>query len=150
MKRIPPVQIKHLIKVFFWSILSLLILHYLIPNNSPKTAYSAEEAPKSHVISIPSKARNLLAKLADCESGNRWDIKVMDSNHQYSYSGLQFQKPTFKYFAIKYGLISKDVEDEEIENLIYDKALQFKVAYLMMKDNLIQTHWVICSHRLGL
>lgn len=91
----------------------------------------------------------IIVKLAQCESNNRWDIKVMDSNHKYSYGGLQFQLETFYLFGKRYGILDKKMELREAENLVYDKETQIAIATRMIEDGLLKDHWKICYHRIN-
>lgn len=109
------------------------------------TPYPAPEisAPKTEPVPTktgsgeagPSKYASLdawLEKLAYYESNHRADIKVLDVNGKYSYGCLQFQEGTFRSYAIKHGLISRDTPTESV---IYDCDLQKKLAKLMLAEN---------------
>lgn len=82
-----------------------------------------------------------------CESRNKPHIKVMDSNDKYSYGYLQFQAETFMLYGKRYGILDKDLEFGEVENLIYDKDLQIRIAERMLADGL-HNHWKNCYNKI--
>lgn len=90
-----------------------------------------------------------IEKLTMCESGGRWNIKVMDSNDKYSYSGLQFQKSTFLAMVEKYGLL-REAEARERENFLMDKDTQIELASRMLKEKDGWKNWYNCGLRIGL
>ena len=100
------------------------------------TEYAPQVAESLNLPPKQAKNQAILAqieKLARCESGNRWNIKVLDTNGKYSYSGLQFQLDTF----IRYNKIHKvlpDLEDGEALNAIYDEWTQRELAYRMLEN----------------
>ena len=99
-------------------------------NNAPQEAFSPD------LGGFQAKDPILLAlidSLVACESGGRWNIRVLDTNGRYSYSGLQFQLDTF----IRYNKVYKvlpDMEDGEALNAIYDEWTQRELAYHILKD----------------
>lgn len=102
---------------------------------SPATIYYQN----STAINFPSKsvakksALDLwLKKLAYLESEGRDNLKVLDLNGLHSFGCLQFQMDTFREFGLRYGLIS---EDDNLEKVIYDCALQKKIAKEMLREN---------------
>ena len=90
----------------------------------------------------------ILDKLALCESGNRADIKVLDTNNKYSFGVFQFQLETFWGFGVQYGILSEGIELAEAENLIYDPEIQRDLALEMVKRGLLEDHWKVCASRL--
>jgi hypothetical protein len=91
---------------------------------------------------------NILLKLSSCESGNRSNIKVLDSNGKYSYGLYQFQLATFWGFGRKYDILPEDIEFQESENLIYDRDVQTEVATRMIEEGLLSFHWKMCYHKM--
>lgn len=80
-----------------------------------------------------------LHSLGTCESRNRANIKVLDSNHRYSYGELQFQMGTFITYAKLYKLPLQGID-------IYDPGVQKELAGRMLSDGLYY-HWKICSKK---
>jgi hypothetical protein len=148
MKRTPPVRIKHLFKVLFWSILALLALKYFLPESSPKIAYSESERPKG--IVIPSKAKNLMYDLVQCESGGiKTAINHDDgSKGSHSYGLFQWKISSFKHYNDKFKLF--DVEDKEIINIIFDPYVQWVITYEVLKEKGGWRNWLNCARRQGL
>jgi len=89
-----------------------------------------------------------LEKLAKCESGDRWDIRVWDTG-SYSFGGLQFKLKTFWHYGVEYGILPKDLPLEEAENRIYEKETQEAIAKKMVADGLWY-HWKKCGLLIGL
>src|SRR3990167_10233711 len=88
-------------------------------------------------------------KLALCESGNRADIKVLDTNNKYSFGVFQFQLETFWGFGVQYGILPEGIELAEAENLIYDPEIQRDIALEMVKRGLLEDHWKVCARKIG-
>ncbi len=84
---------------------------------------------------------DLAWKLAACESSQVPDIKILDSNNEYSFGMLQFQQKTFDYFGEKCGLDHNDIYSYEQQRDI------FKCMYQM---GIVKTHWKICSNKLNI
>lgn len=82
-----------------------------------------------------------LSRLAQCESGGKENIKILDSNNQFSYSVYQFQMQTWKEQSAKYGLNYTEAD-------IYDYAKQKYLAHLMLKDG-GERNWYNCTTPLG-
>jgi hypothetical protein len=108
--------------------------------------YPGAETVQTNVSS--SIISKILGKLSQCESGNRTDIRVLDSNGLYSYGLYQFQLATFYGFGRKYGVLPEDIEPKESENLIYDGNIQTLIASKMIEDGLLQYHWKVCYHKM--
>lgn len=89
-----------------------------------------------------------LQALQFCESSGRVDIKILDSNHKYSYGGLMFQMSTFLSQGKKYGLINDSTGPTEGEKLIYDIELQEAIAHRMLLDG-GERNWYVCTKKLG-
>lgn len=91
-----------------------------------------------------------LDQLAELESHNRGDLKILDHNNLYSYGCLQFQMPTFKEYVRKYDLLP-NTEDSELENVIYDCSFQKTLARKMILDNPSNwQHWYLSVSEKGL
>lgn len=84
-----------------------------------------------------------LHALEFCESRGRAEIKIFDSNDQYSYGILQFQMDTFIRQGKKYDIIDQDLTIEEAELIIYDVELQEKIAHRMLLDG-GEGNWYNC------
>jgi hypothetical protein len=87
----------------------------------------------------------LLGELINCESGNRWNIRIVDTNGLYSYSGLQFQLNTFYSFGAELGLFKNK---QEALGKIYEPETQKEVARYMIEKGVAQYHWKICYSRI--
>ncbi len=87
-------------------------------------------------------------RLAMCESENRENIKILDSNDKYSYGIVQFQEDTWKNALRKYGYFP-EAEDSELINHIYDGELQKEVAKKMIQDGGWK-HWKNCAIKIGI
>lgn len=90
--------------------------------------------------------------LAQCESGNRDDIVIVDTNGYRSYGKWQFQLATFRQYAEKYGLVEKGLSNDELRVHVLNGDLQAKVVYRMLTEDLGNlTHWKNCTtkHSLG-
>ena len=97
---------------------------------------------KNNELSEKKTYYNWLDKLAFCESSNREDIVVFDSNKRYSYGSLQFQKRTWAFYIEKYQLTLTDIMDE---------GQQKYLANRMLQDNVNNwKHWRNCTEKIGL
>lgn len=92
------------------------------------------------------RIRRILTDLVRCESSGRINVKVLDTNKEYSYGILQFQVGTFNSFGKKYKILSDSLEMSETENLIYDPNLQIKIASKMIDEGLWY-HWKNCYEK---
>lgn len=101
-----------------------------------KKAYKRSLAPKTALLTTYQK----LDLLSFCESGQKEQIKVLDTNGKYSYGLLMFQRGTFDFFGEKYGLQHDD---------IYSRKQQLEIAKRMIEDGLIY-HWRNCAKKQGL
>ncbi len=90
------------------------------------------------VMAAPDPKSAWIDALAQCESEGSTTIKVLDTNHKFSYSVLQFQMATW----LKYG---KDFGTTK-EN-IYDAGLQKSVARSML-DAGGADNWYNCNNEL--
>lgn len=101
--------------------------------NSIVIAFSATGTEKKNTLD------SWLKKLVFLESEGKSNIKVLDNNGLHSFGCLQFQMSTFREFGLKYDLISKD---DELGKVIYNCALQKKIAARMIEDNYNNwRHW---------
>lgn len=116
-------------------LLCLFLLPVLTYAISP---YDAPQSPKDV----------WLGKLRYCESQNRDHITVMDTNNKYSYGGLQFQLETFMGFGKQYGILPKELTNEEGLLLIHNPYIQRGIALEMLNDNL-SYHWKNCRDKIG-
>ena len=112
------------------------------PSTRRPTAKDKElEARRQHEIIVNAlfEVKNgrtiaILRDLIDCESrGNPNALNPKDLDQTASYGLLQFKPQTLYSFGKKYGII-KDMESQEIMNVIYDPVLQIKVAGEMIKE----------------
>ena len=76
--------------------------------------------------------------LAQCESGGRDTIKILDSNNKYSYGRLMFQKATWLSYSDEFGT--------SMEN-IYNGNLQTTVALYILNDGGWR-HWYNCAKKI--
>ena len=97
--------------------------------------------PQKEVIVVPQPPIwDALSKLAECESGGRRTVKVVDVNSKLSYGTYQFQSATFHAFGEKYGLPHTD---------IMSRSEQTAIAKRMIENGL-WTHWRNCGLKIGL
>lgn len=96
--------------------------------NSPVIVFSAIDEKKRNVNTLDS----WLKKLVFLESEGKNNVKVLDNNGLHSFGCLQFQISTFREFGLKYGLVS---ENDELEKVIYNCALQKEIAKKMIQEN---------------
>lgn len=94
---------------------------------------SPVEASKGQIEGKDKAILALIDSLVACESGNRWNIRVLDTNNRYSYGGLQFQMDTFIRYNRLYKVLP-DMEDSEALNAIYDEWTQRELAYHILED----------------
>ena len=98
----------------------------------------------------PEQPDATITALINCESGNRWDIRILDTNNAYSYGGLQYQIATFKRYGEKYNLIEKGLGEEALRTLVYSRDLQIKVTREVLKEPLGIYNWYNCGKKLDL
>ena len=110
---------------------------------SPQIAFNTMNDTLYASSLIDTQMEKTLAHLGQCESSNRSDIKVLDINNYYSYGTYQFQLWTFYYYGQQYGILDKDLEFLESENLIYDIDIQRSIATKMIEDGLWDS-WYNC------
>jgi len=118
-------------------VVAIVTILWVVFSQTSRSAYVA-----------PDETEIFLDKLAMCESSNRPNIIVLDSNNKYSYGLYQFQETTFLQYAKKYGYI-KYSEDGEILNIIHDPILQRNVARRMYLDEIADRHWVVCTQKIA-
>jgi len=82
----------------------------------------------------------ILDDLAMCESSNRSDLKIVDTNGYYSYGMYQFQKYTFIYFNEKYNITNLPT-DEAIMNPEIQREL---AKWILLRNKNGWEHWYNC------
>ncbi len=91
------------------------------------------------VLTIPTDPKAVwIEQLAQCESGGRADIKILDTDGYYSYGMFQFHLRTWLDFGTAFGTTKEN---------IYDGELQRKVVRAMLDDGLWR-HWYTCGKRI--
>lgn len=90
---------------------------------------------KVSILKGPDKLNQWLDKLIQTESQGRTDIKILDVNDRYSYGCLQFQMPTFVAYGHKYGILSGNESNSNLESLIMDCSIQRAIARHMILDD---------------
>lgn len=93
--------------------------------------------PPEALVVPPDPKELWINALGHCESENKPNIKVLDTNGLYSYGRFQFQQKTWLNYGKPFGAT--------MEN-IYDGELQEKVVRSML-DNGGQGHWYHCGKR---
>lgn len=92
-----------------------------------------------------------MEKLSLCESNNREDVVIVDTNGYRSYGKFMFQLATFRQFAEQYELITKGLTNDELRPLLLDGELQSKLVYEMLEnDPTAIGHWRNCANKHGL
>ena len=92
----------------------------------------------------------LLDDLAYCESRNRDDIKIVDTNGYYSYGRYQYQLYTWNYYIEKYDLLP-EAEVYEYKNLIQDGDFQRHVTKTILENEpSAWSNWYTCGRHIGL
>lgn len=76
-------------------------------------------------IATSTKQEIWQAALAECESGGRTDIKVMDVNNKYSHGKYQYQMGTWLAYAHK-GATKENIFDEQAQDAITLHILRTK------------------------
>lgn len=89
-----------------------------------------------------------IESLHQCESQGRDEITVLDSNHKYSYGGLQFQLDTFMSFGKLYNILPEELTNKEGLLLIHTFSIQKAIAREMLDDGL-QKNWLNCVKKIG-
>ena len=112
--------------------------------DTPKGFEGLERADLSQRMRFTPEIEKTLDRLSRCESNNRDDIKILDSNKKYSYGRFMYQEETFKGFVKEYKLLP-EAEDLEIMNFIYDGEFQRELTGMMLtKDRENWRHWYNC------
>ena len=92
-----------------------------------------------------------LQDLAQCESGGRPDIKILDTNNYYSYGKYQYQLATWKKYGIEFGYFEKDISDAEARKHIYKEWLQDDMTLrIFLNYPEAWRMWYNCSKKVGL
>lgn len=119
------------------------------PQISPIQGDTPDSAVSAYYVTKDPYIREIVDFLATCESGNRSNIRILDTNNKYSYGLLQFQAETFMGYGFGYKLLPQ-AERGEYMNLIYDGEFQKSVAYKMLEEDIHNVrHWTICAQRGG-
>ena len=113
---------------------------------NPDTPIEGENA----VATTTKPLEVLLDDLAYCESRNRPEIKIVDTNGYYSYGMFQFQLATWNYYIEKYDLLP-EAEVYEYKNLIQDGDFQRHVTRTILENEpLAWKNWWTCGQLVGL
>lgn len=89
---------------------------------------------KEELNNYPPKLAIVLADLAFCESGfNEKALNPNDLDNTPSYGLFQFKPSTLYFYALKYQVLS-DIEQAEIQNVIYDGSIQLKTVAKMIEN----------------
>ena len=107
------------------------------------------QAPIKEIVPVEeqkAETNPILVELAWCESSNRSNIVILDTNGKYSYGLLQFQEATWIYYMEKYNL-APFAERGELMNLIYDDYTQTKLATLILEEKGAWRNWFNCLKR---
>lgn len=100
------------------------------------------------LISFAQTKNEWIDSLKSCESQNREDITILDTNKKYSYGGLQFQLGTFMGYGKLYGILPEEFTDKEGLLLIHNPFVQRAIARKMLDDGLWK-HWLNCAKTLS-
>lgn len=93
-----------------------------------------------------------LSALEWCEShGVKTAINKMDKDGTPSFFSFQFKPSTFKYYSVKYKLLSPDLEYEDYFNWMSDYDMTREVVRRMIDDPKVQWNMEFpdCVKRLG-
>lgn len=118
--------------------------------------YASSKLPKEEIIikevankdsekinkTAPKKVllvEDILNSLSYCESRNRDNFRILDTNGKYSYSCFQFQEATFHRYGNLYNLPHEN---------IYSCKEQREIARKMIEDKLY-SHWKNCMKKIG-
>ncbi len=85
---------------------------------------------------------------SQCESQQRPDITVLDTNNKFSYGLLQFQLATFMKFGKIYEVLPNEFTNKESLLLIHNPSVQKAIARAMLDDGL-QDNWRNCVKAIG-
>ena len=98
----------------------------------------------------PQTLGNWIDALAAAESGGRGWIVHRDRDGRNYYGCLQFRETTFRFFMKKFNL-APNANSADAMNLIYDCALQKRLAARMIRENPENwRHWRKTVERIGL
>ena len=128
--------------------LSLSAFPLQLPFISQIQAVEAPKPTNEQLYQLEEKTRleGILSDLRYCESSNRENIIITDTNGYKSYGIFQFQLYSFIEFGIKYGLLPPDITEEEARGKIMDTELTNQIAANMLEDGLWK-HWYNCLRR---
>ncbi len=129
-------------------------MNYLLPIifsvavlTTPTPKVEEVEKPK---IEITRQQDTYLKALQYCESGGRVNVRIVDSNNKHSTGVLQFQNATFKAKGIQYGVLPKDITNEEVEKLVFNPETQELIAhYILQNEPKGESNWYNCTKKLG-
>ena len=129
--------------IILGTILSILPLR--IPFNGHIFVVEAPLLTNGQILELEEKTSlgGILEDLGVCESSNREDVVIIDSNGYKSYGKYQFQLYTFMEFGKKYDFLPLDITEVQAREAIMDNELQEKIAFNMLKDGLWK-HWKNC------
>lgn len=134
-------------------VLALTLLQTTLAAPIPTNEVAQQPAPIIEAAQTPVESREYHPKielLAMCESTNRPNIRIVDTNGYYSYGALQFQLGTFISYGKKYGILEKDITQDEARTLIFRADLQRAIATEMLKEVGGWRHWTNCAKKIGL
>lgn len=126
----------------------VLVVPAIPPNSTPEPLQEASlslqaiNPANSEFEAIKSKSGidEAIDKLAQCESQQTPDLRIIDTNGKYSTGWLMFQDATFEYFGEKYDLPHDDIWNPEQQIAIAQKMIENGYWY----------HWRICGKKIGL
>lgn len=130
-------------------LIAILYTTLLIVLSYPFLAQAQNSPTNTPTInSGANKAQLWVSRLEECESQNRPNITILDSNNKYSYGLLMFQLQTFINFGKKYNILPDELTSKEALLLIHNSSIQKAIATDMLEDGL-QNQWYNCSKKLG-
>ena len=103
----------------------------VLPENSTaaKTVQSDEKTQVSAYDTLTHQQKVWINALEWCESRGKKDaINPNDLDNTPSYYSFQFKPSTFKQYGEKYGVIKKDLSEEEINIVLKDHYLQREIV----------------------
>lgn len=127
----------------------------VLPENShvANTVQNNEKTQVSAYDSLTHQQQVWVNALEWCESrGKKEAINPNDVDNTPSYYSFQFKPSTFKQYGEKYGVIEKNLEEEELKNLLKDHFLQREIVSHMLGDKTInfRNQFPACVKSLGL
>lgn len=88
------------------------------------------------------------AKLAQCESGGRSEITILDVNSQLSFGLYQYQLPTFLRYGKQYNILPFNISTSDALLLIHSPTIQTAITKDMLADGL-QGAWRNCVAKIN-